>query len=125
MRILVLSTDPELALLRENVLRNAGHETVTPISDKGIDEAFEELETNFDVALLCHRIPDGRARELIRRFLRANPRAKIVAMVHLYGEWPQIEADRYVVGTDGPEALIRVVTEIAEERAAAGASSGN
>jgi CheY-like chemotaxis protein len=123
MRILVLSTDPELALLRQHVLRNAGHETLALSSDKEIEQGFEKLETNFDVALLCHRVPDGRARELIRRFLRTNPSARIVAMVHLYGEWPQIEADRYVVGTDGPEALIRVMTDIAAERAA-GASSG-
>ena len=60
MRILVLSTDPELALLRQHVLRNAGHETLTPISDKEIEKTFEKFDSNFDVALLCHRLPDGR-----------------------------------------------------------------
>jgi DNA-binding response OmpR family regulator len=119
MRILVLSTDPELALLRQHVLRNAGHETLTPTSDKEMDRTMDELSGDVDVAVLCHRLPDGRARELTRRYLRSNPRGKVVAVVHLYGEWPQIEADRYVVGTDGPEALMRVISEIAQESASA------
>ena len=80
---------------------------------------------DFDVALLCHRIPDGRSRELIRRFLATNPHGKIISMVRMYGEWPQIEADRYVVGTDGPEALTLVIAEIASERAVGAASSAD
>jgi DNA-binding response OmpR family regulator len=115
MRILILSTDPELSLLRQHALRCAGHETATPISDREIDNAFDGQPNDFDVVLLCHRLPDGRARELIRRFLRSNPQGKVVAIVHMYGEWPQIEADRYVVGTDGPEALTRVMADITSD----------
>ncbi len=33
----------------------------------------------------------------------------MVYIVHLYGEWPEVEADRYVVGADGPDALLRVL----------------
>ena len=33
-------------------------------------------------------------------------------MVHVYGEWPEVEADRYVVGADGPDALVRVLEEV-------------
>jgi DNA-binding response OmpR family regulator len=125
MRILILSADPELALLRQHVLRNAGHETLAPTSEKEIERTMDDLdEAGFEIALICHRIPDGRARELIRRFHRKNPRGKVVAVVHMYGEWPQIEADRYVVGTDGPEALTRVVSEIAAEYTST-ASNGN
>ena len=124
MRIVILSTDPELALLREHVLRHAGHETLVPVSDKEMNQTLDEAGDQYDVMLLCHRIPDGRARELIRRYVHKNPRGKVVAIVHLYGEWPQIEADRYVVGTDGPEALVRLMAEIATERRAA-ASNGN
>jgi DNA-binding response OmpR family regulator len=124
MKILVLSVDPELALLRQHVLRTAGHETLAPISDHQMEDATDNVDGAFDVAVLCHRLPDGRARELIRRFHRTNPQGRIVSVVHMYGEWPQIEADRYVVGTDGPEALVRVVSEIASERSAA-VSNGN
>ena len=126
MKILVLSADPELALLRQYALRQAGHNTVAAASDKDIERRFGDMaDDDFDVALMCHRIPDGRARELIRRFHQKNPRGKIVAVVHMYGEWPQIEADRYVVGTDGPEALTQVVAEIATERAAAAGSKAS
>jgi len=125
MRILILSADPELSLLRQHVLQCAGHEPFAPVSDKEIDRVMDDLSDDFDAAIMCHRLPDGRARELIRQFQRKNPSGKIVAMVRLYGEWPQIEADRYVVGTDGPEALIRVMGEIASERAASAAANGN
>lgn len=124
MKILVLSNDPELALLRQHVLQTAGHEAVAPVSDHQMEDVTDDVSGGFDVAVLCHRLPDGRARELIRRFHRTNPQGKIVSVVHMYGEWPQIEADRYVVGTDGPEALVRVIGEIAAERAAS-ASNGN
>jgi DNA-binding response OmpR family regulator len=113
MRILILSTDAELALLRQYVLQQAGHQAVAPASDKAIERAIEDVQPSaYDVALLCHRLPDGRARELIRRFKQKNGGGKIVAMVHLYGEWPQIEADRYVVGSDGPDALTGVIAEL-------------
>jgi DNA-binding response OmpR family regulator len=123
MRIVILSTDPELSLLRQHALRNAGHETLVPVSDNAMNMALDDAGEHYDVALLCHRIPDGRARDLIRRYLRKNPLGKVVAVVHLYGEWPQIEADRYVVGTDGPETLLRVMSEIANERATATANA--
>jgi DNA-binding response OmpR family regulator len=119
MKILILSADPELALLRQHVLRGAGHDTLAPTSEKEAEHTMDTLASDFDVAVLCHRLADGRARELIRRFHGANPQGKIVSVVHMYGEWPQIEADRYVVGTDGPEALVQVISEIAAERAAA------
>ncbi len=37
----------------------------------------------------------------------------IVYIAHVYGEWPEVEADRYIVGADGPEALLRVLAEFA------------
>jgi DNA-binding response OmpR family regulator len=113
MRILILSNDAELVLLRQHALQHAGHQTVAPVSDKAIERAIDDTQPgSYDAALLCHRLPDGRARELIRRFKQKNGGGKIVAMVHLYGEWPQIEADRYVVGSDGPDALTGVIGDL-------------
>jgi len=43
----------------------------------------------------------------------------VIYIAHIYGEWPEVEADRYVVGADGPEALLRVITETGPPKAAA------
>jgi CheY-like chemotaxis protein len=110
MKILSLSTDPELSLLRKRVLETAGHDVVVLSTEK---EALEEAAApkQVDVALICHRLPDATARKAIRLLRQGRPQAKVVYVVHLYGEWPEVEADRYVVGADGPDALLRVINE--------------
>ena len=110
MKLLSLSTDPELSLLRKRLLETAGHEVVALSTEK---EALEEVAgtTKFDVVLICHRLPDATARKAIRLLRDNHPETKVVYMVHLYGEWPEVEADRYVVGADGPDALLRVMQE--------------
>ncbi len=112
MKILVLSTDPELALLRKRILETAGHEVVTLTSEKDALEAAEG-KAPFELALVCHKLPDATARKFIRLFRQSRPDGKVVYVVHLYGEWPEVEADRYVVGADGPDALVRIVSEAA------------
>ncbi len=111
LRILSLSADQELALLRKRVLESAGHEVVSPRSDK---EALEAVaaKNRFDVAIVCHRMWTGTSRRLMRIFRKNNPAGKFVVMVRIYGEVPEIEGDRYVVGTDGPDALLAVLGEI-------------
>ncbi|HUI82953.1 MAG TPA: hypothetical protein VL240_01950 [Candidatus Binatia bacterium] len=110
MKILILTTDPEVALLRQRILESAGHKVVTFNTEKEALEAAEE-KVSFDVALVCHRLPDASARKIIRIFRDGKCQGKFVYIAHIYGEWPEVEADRYVVGADGPDALLRVVAE--------------
>ena len=117
MKILILTTDPELALLRQRVLEWAGHEVLAITSEREAVEAAE-MGAAFDVALMCHRMPDATARKIIRIFRDRNWPGKVVYIAHIYGEWPEVEADRYVVGADGPDALLRVVAEAAPQTAA-------
>jgi DNA-binding response OmpR family regulator len=110
MKILILTTDQELASLRQRVLEAAGHEVTSKITEKDVMEAVEK-KVPFDVALVCHHLPTATARKIIRMFHDGNREGKIVFISHIYGEWPEVEADRYVVGADGPDALIQVIAE--------------
>lgn len=111
MKILALSTDEELNLLRQFALTAAGHNVVVLNSEKEA-LAIAQGDAPYDVVLLCHKVPAATGRQLVRLLRQNKPQAKIVYVAHLYGEWPEVEADRYVVGADGPEALTRVLEEV-------------
>ncbi len=117
MKILILTTDQELALLRQRVLESAGHQVIALSTEKEALEAAEK-QVPFDVALMCHRLPDATARKIIRIFKDSKREGKVVYVAHIYGVWPEVEADRYVVGADGPDALVRVVAETGPQAAA-------
>ncbi|HVP55681.1 MAG TPA: response regulator [Candidatus Eisenbacteria bacterium] len=111
MIILSISLDAELLQLRQTVLRAAGHEVINVASEK--DAALAAQSPNgYDVALLCHRFPAAAARQTVRLLRQNHSGTRIVYIVHVYGEWPEVEADRYIVGADGPDALVRVLDEV-------------
>ncbi len=111
LRILCLSADKELTLFRKRVLESAGHQVIAPLSDKkALDAAMGK--NRFDVAIICYRMWAGTTRRLMRIFQENNPNGKFVVMARIYGEVPEIEGDRYVVGSDGPDALLGVLAEM-------------
>jgi DNA-binding response OmpR family regulator len=114
MKILALSTDQELNALRQFALRAAGHHVVSVDSEK---EALKAAQTDdpFDVVLLCHKLPSSTGRQVVRLLREHKTGAKVIYISHLYGEWPEVEADRYIVGADGPDALTRVLEEVSNE----------
>jgi len=111
MKILSLSIDQELSQLRRTVLAAAGHEVVALTSEKEALKASQAPD-QYDVVLLCHRLPAATARQSVRLLRQNHPDTRIIYIVHVYGEWPEVEADRYIVGADGPDALIRVLEEV-------------
>ncbi len=118
MKILILTTDQELALLRQHVLESAGHEVLALCTEREALEAVEN-QVPFDVALICHHLPNATARKIIRIVRDEKREGKVIYISHIYGEWPEVEADRYVVGSDGPDALLRVIAETGPPKAAA------
>jgi CheY-like chemotaxis protein len=112
MRILALSTDEELNRLRQFAMHYAGHSVATINSEKEA-VAVAEGTDEYDVVLLCHKLPSATARQVVRLLRQKSSPAKLIYIGHVYGEWPEVEADRYIVGTDGPEALNRVLEEVA------------
>ena len=111
MKILSISLDPELLQLRRAALEAAGHDIVNVDSEKEALQAVQAPES-FDAVLLCHRFPDAIARQTVRLLRQSHPDTRVIYIAHLYGEWPEVEADRYIVGADGAEALVRVLRAV-------------
>ncbi|MFZ0705538.1 MAG: hypothetical protein WAM71_08040 [Candidatus Korobacteraceae bacterium] len=111
MKILALSTDEELNRLRQFAMHYAGHSVAMINSEKEAVAAAQGTE-EYDVILLCHKLPAATARQVVRLLRQKSSPAKLVYIAHVYGEWPEVEADRYIVGADGPEALNRVLDEV-------------
>jgi DNA-binding response OmpR family regulator len=112
MKILALSSDEELNRLRRSALVTAGHTVDIVNTEKEAIAAAEGTEV-YDVVLLCHKLPASAGRQIVRLLRQKSSPTKLIYISHIYGEWPEVEADRYVVGADGPEALTRVLEEVA------------
>ena len=84
---------------------------VAPLSDKEALNAASG-KNRFDVAIVCYRMWTGKSRQLMRIFRKNNPEGKFLVMVRIYGEVPELDGDRYVVATDGPDVLLRVLNEM-------------
>jgi DNA-binding response OmpR family regulator len=111
MKVLSLSLDLELAELRKDVISKAGHEVTSVTSEKdAVSEAGSDH--SYQAVLVCHHFPAAAARQFIRLMRQNHPESRIVYVVHMYGEWPEVEADRYIAGPDGAKALLRVLDEL-------------
>jgi hypothetical protein len=107
--VISIGTAPELLWLREAVLKNAGFEVLTIPDEK---EALAKIET-FDcgVLLLCYSIDDEIRRQLANRYRHICPEGRIVAITNAPLQRPPVDADTFLYGVEGPEALIAAVSQ--------------
>jgi hypothetical protein len=107
MKIICLSTNVELALIRSSLLRARGMDIDFPQSKQ---EAMTLIETGrYDVALLCHSLSLQSADEFAEAFRPHHPGKCLIAIMGTPWERPRMKADVYICGIDGPERLLEAV----------------
>src|SRR5438270_8421067 len=108
--LLLLSADPELALLREHVLAHAGFLVARAGSRQEALHLLEEKE--FDALVISYSLPGENLVEMTELFRAHNPNSPIVCVVK--GRWQdlKIEFDSTITGEEGPAALIEAVETV-------------
>lgn len=105
-RVISVGTLPELLLLREAVLQQAGFRTFT--ASTPAEALLEIADGDCGVLLLCYSIPQVARAKLIEQYRDSCPDGRIVAISNERMDRPA-EADTLVYGIEGPEALIAAV----------------
>jgi DNA-binding NtrC family response regulator len=106
-RVLSLSSNPELQTLRNFVLMSEGFRVLSPSSKR---QALETIEREFfDCMVLCHSLSQDSCNELAQAFKRRNPESCVIHIVPTSWTEKCANADVSIAGLDGPEVLIEAV----------------
>lgn len=110
--LLSVGSEPDLLLLRNQVLRGAGYYVN---SQTNIDEALRVFRRgDFDLVIMCHSVPEADKVKLITAIRKSRPSTPIV-IVRRDGESTSL-ADGSVHSLDGVNALLNCVSELLERR---------
>jgi hypothetical protein len=67
------------------------------------------------VLLLCYSIDNVIRQQLAKQYRVACPRGRILAITNAPFEYPPVEADAFLYGVEGAEALITAVSQVQKE----------
>ena len=112
LRVLLLSRDRELGLLRKRVLVQSGCEVYFP---QNKDEALEAFHTPLDVMVVAHTISRESGAHYSKIFRGKNPAGRVIYICSSTIEHPPEWADETVLGLSGPEEMVRAVHQIGAE----------
>lgn len=106
-KVISVGTSPELMSLRHAVLEGAGFQ-VFSTSDPA-HAALKIENGDCGVLLLCYSITDELRQQLLEKFRKSCPEGRVVALTNTPMPSPPIEADAFIYGVEGAEALIAAV----------------
>ena len=106
LRVLLLSRDQELGLLRKRVLEQSGCEVYFP---QNREEALEAFHTELDVMVVAHTISRESGAHYSEIFRAKNPNGRIIYICESTIEHPPEWADETVLGLSGPEDMVAAV----------------
>ena len=109
--VLSIGTIQDLLWLREVVLKDGGCK-VFSVTDETNAKATIYAH-GCDVLLLCYSVPDG-VRARTKLFREACPSGRIIAIGDQHLQCPPTDADTFLYGVEGPEALIEAVRGTSE-----------
>lgn len=107
MRVLCLSANLELALLRKAVLAIHGVEVDVARSKKEAEILLREH--NYDAALHCYSISEKSAHNLASMFRENNPGRCLIYVAQSPWRGSPVKVDVSVCAIDGPEPLVEAV----------------
>ena len=107
MRVLCLSANLELALLRSAVLSLHGIQVDVARSKREAEQLLEE--NAYDAGLLCHSISEKTAERLTAIFRERNPHRCLIFVSRSPWQLTPVKCDASVCALDGPEALVELV----------------
>ncbi|HLY98399.1 MAG TPA: response regulator [Candidatus Angelobacter sp.] len=104
--LLLMSSDREIARLREYVLKQAGYFVTRAHS---LEDAMAFLNKKFDALIVSYSLSTENVMEITERFRQHNPNSPVITIAK--GKWQdrKIDTDFAVTGEDGPEALIETM----------------
>jgi hypothetical protein len=110
--VLSIGTIQDLLWLREAVLKDGGCK-VFSVTDE--TNAKARIYTHrCDVLLLCYSVHDGVRARITKLFREACPSGRIIAITDQHLQCPPQDADSFLYGVEGTEALIEAVRGTSE-----------
>ncbi|HZP64110.1 MAG TPA: hypothetical protein VFB28_11895 [Terriglobales bacterium] len=107
--------DAQLLFLREAVLQKAGFSV---LSTAEVDTALSYFENGDCGALLmCYSMPLQARQRLAQGFRALCPRGCIIAITNAPQARPPVDADAFIYGIEGAEALIDIIRSHKEKAA--------
>jgi DNA-binding response OmpR family regulator len=109
MRVLIVSRDRELQVLRAQVVKLSGMHAITPGST---EEAAAVIWTaQLDALVLCYSLPNKDAIFLAELFRQFRPKGCVVAITNHGVQDHRIDADVQIPATAEPDLIIAAIKQ--------------
>ena len=105
--VLSVGSFQDLLWTRSQILQAAGYRVISTSNPEEADARIADAECG--VLLICYSIREEWRNHLIHDFREHCPQGRVVAITNVPFSRPPIEADEFIYGVEGPEALLDVI----------------
>lgn len=114
--VISIGDNSQLLSLRHAVLERAGYHVITASDPNSASEKIASVPC--DILLLCYSMEINTRQRLAKEFREHCPKGRIIAITNQYQQRPPVDADAFLYGLEGAEALLDTVRAEIEARAA-------
>ena len=112
--VISVGDDPHLLSLRHAILEYAGYEVITASDPNAASQKIASAPC--DVLLLCYSMKIRTRQRLAKEFRERCPDGRIIAITNQHQARPPVDADAFLYGLEGAEALLETVRTQMEQR---------